>query len=73
MLLFMTISISGILYKNMYLGEIIWQNDLILLSAFCQNAVFGNMSVHPFRLSVALTICLSYIFISLFFFQKLKS
>jgi hypothetical protein len=45
--LFMTKrNIFGILYQNKFLMKKIRQNDLKRLSAFCQKAVFGNMSVH---------------------------
>jgi hypothetical protein len=40
-------SIFGIFYQIIILGKYFRQNYLKRLSAFCQNAVFGNMSVHP--------------------------
>jgi hypothetical protein len=39
--------IFSVLYLNVFFVEKNWQNDVIRLSTFCQNAVFSNMSVHP--------------------------
>jgi hypothetical protein len=33
--------------KAYVLKKKIWQNGVKRFSAFCQNAIFGNMSVHP--------------------------
>jgi hypothetical protein len=35
----------SVLYQTQFLGKKFLQNCLMWLSAFCQNAVFGNMSV----------------------------
>jgi hypothetical protein len=45
------------LYQNAFFGEKIRQNNLKPFSAFCLNAVFGNMSCSP-SIPVNVVVCL---------------
>ncbi len=39
--------------RTLVFGEKNRQNDVVRLSAFCPNAVFGNMSVHRYLIETA--------------------